>query len=255
MVQDENLLAGVERLSRCAIPLSSGAAGENEKTGGPCRAIEIVAVMRLTTSSARLESNVPERDSVLLGFWDRRSKMSDREELKSRIVAVGSRPAAVHASRIRPIKPWISSSKAGFYLRLSVLECDADSIVLPPDHAAPANGVKIIECQFKVRRQDVNVSQLYSRAAIGDIPNHTSEDAARRIEKYQRALRDRRSADGSSFNHRSPPIKTARWGVNQALSKPTDHSIDIGTVELNRSGLEYPLSSRCTTRAHFASLG
>jgi len=145
--------------------------------------------------------------------------------------------------------------QSGFYLSLSVLECDADNIALPPDHAAPANGTKVIECQFKVRRQDVDVSQLYSRAAIGDIPNQASEDAARRIEKYQRALRDRRSADGSSFNHRSPPIKTARWGVNQALSKPTDHSIDIGKVELNRSGLEYPLSSRWTTRAHFASLG
>jgi hypothetical protein len=106
IVQDENLLAGVERLSRCAIPLSSGAAGENEKTGSPCRAIEIVAVMRLTTSSARLESNVPERDSILPGFGTHQSKMSDREELKSRIVAVGSRPGGLfHASRIRPIKP------------------------------------------------------------------------------------------------------------------------------------------------------
>jgi len=68
IVQDENLSAGVGRLSRCAIPLRSGAAGGNEKTGSPCRAIEIVAVMRLTTSSARLESNVPEPDSVLLDF-------------------------------------------------------------------------------------------------------------------------------------------------------------------------------------------
>jgi hypothetical protein len=173
-------MAGVERLIRCAInfPARSGAAGGNEKTGSPCRAIEIVAVMRLTTSSARLESNVPERDSVLLDFWDHRSKMSDREELKSGVVAVGRR--AVHALRIRPIKP---SSKAGFYSSLSVLECDADNIALPPDHAAPADGAKIIERQFKVRRQDVDVSQLYSRAAVGDIPNQASEYAARRIEK------------------------------------------------------------------------
>jgi hypothetical protein len=89
----------------------------------------------------------------------------------------------------------------------SVLKCHADKIALPPDHAAPADGVKIIECQFKARRQDVKVSQLYSRAATGDIPNPASEYAALRIEKYQRALRDRRSADGSSFNHRSPPVK------------------------------------------------
>jgi hypothetical protein len=47
---------------------------------------------------------------------------------------------------------------------------------------------------------------LYSGAAVGDIPNRASEYAARRIEKNQRALEDRCSADGSSFNHRSPPI-------------------------------------------------
>jgi hypothetical protein len=89
VAQDKDLLAGVERLSRCVIPLRSGAAGGNEKTGSPCRAIEIVAVMRLTTSSARLESNVPERESVLRGFWDHQSKTSDREELKSGIVPMG----------------------------------------------------------------------------------------------------------------------------------------------------------------------
>jgi hypothetical protein len=66
--------------------------------------------------------------------------------------------------------------------------------------------MKIIECQFEARRQDVKVSQLYSGAAIGDIPNRASEYTARRIENYQRALRDLRSADESSFNHRSPPI-------------------------------------------------
>jgi hypothetical protein len=104
IAQDEDPLAGVERLSRCAIPVRSGAAGGNEKAGSPCRAIEIVAVMRLTTSSARLESNVPERESVLPSLGDHQSKMSDREELKSRIVPAGGRQA-IHASRIRPIKP------------------------------------------------------------------------------------------------------------------------------------------------------
>jgi hypothetical protein len=47
-------------------PPRSGTAGGNEKASGPCRAIEIVAVMRLTTSSARLESNPRERNSVLV---------------------------------------------------------------------------------------------------------------------------------------------------------------------------------------------
>lgn len=80
IVQDETPLAGAERLGRCAIPrlpsiaawtfsTSAHAVGPpaNEKTSGPCRAIEIVEVMRLTTSSARLESNYRERDSVLVG--------------------------------------------------------------------------------------------------------------------------------------------------------------------------------------------
>jgi len=172
----------VERLSRCAIPLHSGAAGGNEKTGSPCRAIEIVAVMRLTTSSARLESNVPERESVLPGFGDHQSKMSDREELKSGIVPVGGRPAG--CSRVtHPADPAVNIAKQSGLLSLSVLECHADNIALPPDHAAPANGAKTIECQFKVRRQDVDVSQLYSRANVGDIPNQACEYAARRIEK------------------------------------------------------------------------
>jgi hypothetical protein len=42
--------------------------------------------------------------------------------------------------------------------------------------------MKIIECQFEARRQDVKVSQLYSGAAIGDIPNRASEYTARHIE-------------------------------------------------------------------------
>src|ERR1700682_3628102 len=39
-----------------------GTAGGRKKTDGPRRAIEIVAVMRLTTSSARPESNFQNRD-------------------------------------------------------------------------------------------------------------------------------------------------------------------------------------------------
>ncbi len=107
------------------------------------------------------------------------------------------------AREIQPVTP----KQVLFEAQPSVLKRHADKIALLPDHAAPANGVKIIECQFEARRQDVKVSQLYSGAAIGDIPNRASEYAARGIEKYQRALRDRRSADGSSFNHRSPPVR------------------------------------------------
>src|SRR3984893_5178797 len=157
------------------------------------------------------------------------------------------------ASReILPVTP----GRVLFAAKASVLKCHADKIGLPPDHAAPADGVKIIECQFKARRQDVKASQLYSRAAIGNVPNPASEYAALRIEKYQRALRDRRSADGSSFNHRSPPVKLKpRIGQIYALSKQTNRTIDIGTVELNRSGLEYSLPSSCTSRFHSTALG
>ncbi len=55
-------------------PPRSGTAGGNEKASGPCRAIEIVAVMRLTTSSARLESNPRQRNSVLVSPRDEDQK-------------------------------------------------------------------------------------------------------------------------------------------------------------------------------------
>src|SRR6266852_7237299 len=107
------------------------------------------------------------------------------------------------AREIQPVTP----KQVLFEAQPSVLNRQADKIALLPDHAAPANGVRIIKCQFEARRQDVKVSQLYSGAAIGDVPNRASEYAARGIEKHQRALRDRRSADGSSFNHRSLPVR------------------------------------------------
>src|SRR2546430_14614982 len=40
----------------------AGPPAEMKKADGPCRAIEIVVVMRLTTSSARLESNFQNHD-------------------------------------------------------------------------------------------------------------------------------------------------------------------------------------------------
>jgi hypothetical protein len=68
-------------------------------------------------------------------------------------------------------------------LARSVLKCDADKITLPPNHAALANGVKIIKRQFKVQRQDVEILQSNSRAAVCNIADLASEYAALRIEK------------------------------------------------------------------------
>jgi hypothetical protein len=79
IVQDENQLTGAERLGLMHFHfalsrLAGGTAGGNEKASGPCRAIEIVVVMRLTTSSARLESNPRERNSVLVNPRDEEQK-------------------------------------------------------------------------------------------------------------------------------------------------------------------------------------
>jgi hypothetical protein len=87
------------------------------------------------------------------------------------------------SGRSRVAHPADQAVNIAFEAQPSVLKRHADKIVMLPDNAAPANGVKIIECQLEARRQYVKASQLYSGAAIGDIPNRASEYAARRIEK------------------------------------------------------------------------
>jgi len=37
------------------------------------------------------------------------------------------------------------------------LKRNADEIALPPDHAALANGVKIVKTQFEIQRQQIEV--------------------------------------------------------------------------------------------------
>jgi len=42
----------------------------------------------------------------------------------------------------------------------SVLKCHADEIALPPDHAACAHGMKFVEGQFEIQRQQVEALEL-----------------------------------------------------------------------------------------------
>lgn len=57
-----HILGVTEKQAEGKLTLPRGTAGGSKKADGPCRAIEIVAVMRLTTSSARPESNFQNRD-------------------------------------------------------------------------------------------------------------------------------------------------------------------------------------------------
>jgi hypothetical protein len=65
----------------------------------------------------------------------------------------------------------------------SVLECHADKIALPPNHAAFVDGVEIIKRQFEVRGQDVKLLQLNSRATVRDVMDPAGEYAALRIKE------------------------------------------------------------------------
>ena len=86
----------------------------------------------------------------------------------------------------------------------SVEKRNTDAIALPPDHAALANGVKIVEGQFEIHGQQVEAVQFNSGPGIGDIVNVAGEDASLRVKEQQRALRDRRPPNRSPFEfHRS----------------------------------------------------
>jgi hypothetical protein len=80
------------------------------------------------------------------------------------------------------------------------LKRNADEIALPPDHAALANGVKIVEAQFEIQRQYIEVMKFNSGSGIGDVLNTAGEDTALRIEEQQRVFRDRRPRHVSAFH-------------------------------------------------------
>jgi hypothetical protein len=75
---------------------------------------------------------------------------------------------------------------------------------------AAANVVKIIEREFKVQGQDIEVVQLNSGAALCNVADMASKHAALLIEEQQRILRDCRSGDGSSLGIHFPDGKRSR---------------------------------------------
>ena len=84
------------------------------------------------------------------------------------------------------------------------MKCNADEIALPPDHAALANGMKFVEAQFEIQRQQIEGVEFDSGPGIGDVLNAAGEDTAPRIKEQQRVFRDRRPRYRSAFEfHRS----------------------------------------------------
>ena len=81
----------------------------------------------------------------------------------------------------------------------SVLKRNTDEVALPPDHAALANGVKIVEAQFEIQRQRIEGVKFDSGPGICDVLNAAGEDTALRIEEQQRVFRNHRPRDGSAF--------------------------------------------------------
>jgi hypothetical protein len=79
------------------------------------------------------------------------------------------------------------------------LKRNADEIALPPDHAALANGVKTVEAQFEIQRQQIEGVEFDSGPAIRDVLNAASEDTALRVKEQQRVFRDRRPRHISAF--------------------------------------------------------
>jgi hypothetical protein len=79
----------------------------------------------------------------------------------------------------------------------------AHKITSSPNDLAMANIVEIIEREFKVQRQDIEVLQLNSCAAVRQVADVASKDAAPLVKEQQGILRDRCSGDGSSFDHKN----------------------------------------------------
>jgi hypothetical protein len=75
----------------------------------------------------------------------------------------------------------------------------ADEIALPPDHAALANGVKIVEAQFEIQRQRIERVKFDSGPGIRDVLNAAGEDTALRVKEQPRVFRDRRPCHISAF--------------------------------------------------------
>jgi len=97
-----------------------------------------------------------------------------------------------------------ANSGLGLDADRSVLKRNADEIALPPDHAALANGMKIVEAQFEIQRQQIEGVEFDSSPGIRDVLNAASEDTALRVKEQPRVFRNRRPRNRSAFAfHRS----------------------------------------------------
>ncbi|UPK07710.1 hypothetical protein [Bradyrhizobium sp. 170] len=76
---------------------------------------------------------------------------------------------------------------------------NADEIALPPDHAAFANVVKIVEAQLEIQRQQIEGVEFDSGPGIRDVLNAAGQDTALRVKEQQRVFRDRRPRHRSAF--------------------------------------------------------
>jgi hypothetical protein len=79
------------------------------------------------------------------------------------------------------------------------LKRNTDEIALSPDHAALANGVKFVEGQFEIQRQQIQALEFDAGPGIRDVLNAAGEDAALSVKEQQRVFRDRRPRDRSAF--------------------------------------------------------
>jgi hypothetical protein len=109
-----------------------------------------------------------------------------------------------------------------------VLKLHAYKITSSPDDLAAANIVKIVECEFKVQGQDIEVLQLNRCAAVRYVAHVTSKDAALLVKEQQRILRDRRSGDGSSCDHKTSIEGNANPFFFPPVSRPAIFRVHVG---------------------------
>ena len=62
---------------------------------------------------------------------------------------------------------------------------NADETALPPDRAASANVVKIIEGQFEIQGQQIEVVEFNSGPAVRDVVDPAGEDTALSVKEQQ----------------------------------------------------------------------
>jgi hypothetical protein len=111
------------------------------------------------------------------------------------------------------------------------LKRNADEIALPPDHAALANGVKIVKTQFEIQRQQIEGVEFDTGTGIGDVLNAASEDTALRVKEQQRVFRDRRPRYRSSFEcHSELPNSSRQAPGKQRVANCAQAAISFGLL-------------------------